>query len=720
MLVPAALAAALVGCGRPVAPPNPPQSKAPDASGPPDRAARADDPSADVGNPLFPPGAAAKAPPPGPGGAEPIVIPGCSVQYEDRQVISAEVDGTVDLIATPFRLRRGPDGKPDGSGVFEHRLPNGTVVTHDPKTFDPKKADPNLEFIERERQAFLGNPEKWVPYWRVREGDTVARGQILCLLDDALITGKMEAAAEQRRLGEEGYGYAKQGVQFTQDKLKLFEKNPGAFSKSEELNDRSTLARFQENMTQNAQSLAKAEADLKEAKVMLSRHRIASRVDGVVRSVAKRPGEFVRGGEKVFEVQSTEKVRLEGNLDIQYYGLVKRGMAVTIEPAVPSAPVRSHTEHRAEVAGVAVTGDPARPLVVSAGLDGSALVWEPNLADPAGRAAAARPLPHPAPVRCVACTPPGAKTVLVVTGADDGRVRVWDLGDPAKVPTAPARDPADFHLSAVAAAAVSPDGKYAATAAGREVFVWDLAAGRKLYALPPEHRDGVTSLAFTPQCELVTGSKDRTLKKWRLGADKAACAKTLDHRAGAVDALGVSPDGGRVLFDQDKARVDLVDLGTGQTTGQLANSGPGLAFATVAAFAPDAAADAPHHTVVTAGGEGDLKGGVQVWHAPRAGGRGSEVARFFTPNKQAGVTCAAFGPHPGAPFLAVGTDKGTVHVWVLPAGPARRLEGRVTNLDSTDPRYVTVRVEMDNKDAKLLDRSAAAVIIPAPGRGKVD
>jgi len=75
------------------------------------------------------------------------------------------------------------------------------------------------------------------------------------------------------------------------------------------------------------------------------------------------------------------------------------------------------------------------------------------------------------------------------------------------------------------------------------------------------------------------------------------------------------------------------------------------------------------------------------------------------------VTCAAFNPNKDQPFLVVGTDRGTVHVWTPPAEAKNRLEGRVTNIESTDPRFFTVRVEMTNKELRLHDRSAATVIV---------
>src|SRR5207302_633226 len=128
----------------------------------------------------------------------------------------------------------------------------------------------------------------------------------------------------------------------------------GSGSKADYLQDLVTLSRFMENLGQAAQTEAKADADLKEAVVMLGKHRIRSNVNGIVRSIGKRPGEFVKAGDKILEVQATDRVRVEGSLDAQYATLVKRGMPVTVEPAPPSAPVRSHNWHRLEVTGLAV------------------------------------------------------------------------------------------------------------------------------------------------------------------------------------------------------------------------------------------------------------------------------------------------------------------------------------------------------------------------------
>src|SRR5262245_14101524 len=563
-----------------------------------------DNPNVDVGKELYQLKGAPVFPALPVAGTEPIVIANCYVQYEDRQQVAAEVEGTIDLIASPLRQR--PDGR------FEWKQADGTVVVH-----DPARPHPSIVFHPRDIELNPLNREKWIPYWKLADGHVVAAGQVLCLIDDQMVTTKKKHAERMREAATAVRDEAQKGVGYVKDKIKLYEKNMGVIAPAQVLDDLTTLSRFQENLAQSTQAIVKAEQDFDEAQLMIVKHRITSRVDGIIRNVAKRPGEYIRPGEKIFDIQSTEKVRIEGNLAAQYARRLRPDMPVTVEPAIPSAPVASNWGHRQEVGGIAVTGHAGRPLIVSAGLDGSVLVWDPNLAGAKDRQALPHNLPHPVAVRAVACTPPGAQAMLAVTGASDGRVRIWDLGDPAKLPTKPQFEPTDFHLSGVTAVAVSPDGRFAATAAGREVFVWDLALGKKLYSLPPEHRDSVTSLAFTPQGQLVTAAKDRTVKVWKLGEGKAAVARTVEHRAGVVDALGVSPDGGRMLFDQDKGRLDIVNLSDGQTVGQLSNVGPNVAFATLAVFGPDRAApdtpieQLPPYTVVTAGGEGDLKGGLQ-------------------------------------------------------------------------------------------------------------
>ncbi|MBN9121201.1 MAG: HlyD family efflux transporter periplasmic adaptor subunit, partial [Planctomycetes bacterium] len=635
-LVPVALTGLLVGCGK-----NTPSVESVPKAAPPASLGA----PADVGAPLYPPTAA-------PtyqtvvSRNEPVVIPNALVSFEERQVISAEVDGTIDVIAT-------------------HILPG-------------EKVDPDqIVYLKQD-------VEKKTPLRRISESQEVKDGQILALMDAQQITAKLEGAQKIKESAEVARASAKVGAKAAKDLLDLaIRVGDAAGAPKERLETQLTYQRFVENEAQAAQTIARADQDAQEALVLLAKHQVRSRVNGFIRSIAKRPGEFVKAGDKIMEIEATDRVRIEGQLDVQYASLVHRNMIVGVEPAVPSAPIASHTGHRQTVTGVAVTAHPDGPLVISVGADGSALVWDPNLGKKPNKPTVPHNLPHPVGVRSVAATPATSKSTLVITGSDDGKIRVWDVANRDRLPVTPKAEPEDAATSGRSALAVSPDGRFFASAAGRDVFIWELASAKKLYVLPPEHRDNVTAVSFTPQNTLVTTSKDGTLKVWKLGAERAAVVRTLDHRAGAVEVLGVSRDGARVLFDQDKTRMDLVDPANGQTIGQVQNVSSAGSFATLAVFGPDEVAPGtpadklPPYSIATAGGDGDLKGTVQYWHAPRTGGRGAEKGRLITPGRAA-VTAAAFSPVRGEQFLVVGTAAGGVHLWKPPTEAGKTHTGRIT------------------------------------------
>src|SRR5262249_59521033 len=100
---------------------------------------------------------------------------------------------------------------------------------------------------------------------------------------------------------------------------------------------------------------------------------------------------------------------------------------------------------------------------------------------------------HPVSVKAVAAVP-GHRWCL--SGATDGRARLWDLDRPSR----PMRTfGAGEHKGSITCVAVSPDGKYAATGGSdRAVCLWNLDTGDLLYRLCDAHRGALTNLHFTP------------------------------------------------------------------------------------------------------------------------------------------------------------------------------------------------------------------------------
>ena len=383
--------AAFIGCRNSTSTPSNGQ---PNGADPSARKA-SDDPNVDVGAKLYSLAGPPSPPMARPAGGEPIVIPNCYVQYEDRQQVSAEVEGMLELIGTPLTQCA------DGQYVWEQQ---GEA----PVVYDPAHPHPSIIFHPRDKLAYPNNKEKWHPYWKLSDGMTVKADQILCLLDDQLIMTKRDTAKEIRKASYAVHKQAGEGVELVRRKIELYKKNPDAIAEAQKIDDLTQPSRFLENLAQANQAIAKSDQEVAESEITLRKYQIRSRVDGIIRAVAKHPGEYVRPGEKIFEIQSTEKVRLEGTLDSEYERRPNRNMVVSIEPAIPSAPLVTNRGHRQEVGGLAVTGHAKRPLVVSAGLDGFVIVWDPNIANAADQAAISHNLPHPVPAGAVACTPPGA------------------------------------------------------------------------------------------------------------------------------------------------------------------------------------------------------------------------------------------------------------------------------------------------------------------------
>src|SRR5262249_13673152 len=155
---------------------------------------------------------------------------------------------------------------------------------------------------------------------------------------------------------------------------------------------------------------------------------IRSKIDGVIRTIARKPGEAVKSLEPIIEVYNPRRLRVEGQVGSQYLSLLREmkdeGRKLWVQPARPVPPGKEFSGHLLEVTGVAVSTDAAGPLVVGGGEDGTVGVWD--YATGGERAI----LRHPAPVRAVACTPPGVRANLCLAGTADGSGWLWDLDEP--------------------------------------------------------------------------------------------------------------------------------------------------------------------------------------------------------------------------------------------------------------------------------------------------
>jgi WD40 repeat protein len=107
----------------------------------------------------------------------------------------------------------------------------------------------------------------------------------------------------------------------------------------------------------------------------------------------------------------------------------------------------------------------------------------------------------------LAVTPNGR---FVVEASGDGAVRVWGLASGKLLRELPSGGTSLTNL------ALSPDGKYAASAVGHVVFLWDVGEAQALHG-SAGHQSSVTRLAFTPDGKKLLSLGTGTMRAWDPG-----------------------------------------------------------------------------------------------------------------------------------------------------------------------------------------------------------
>jgi WD40 repeat protein len=202
--------------------------------------------------------------------------------------------------------------------------------------------------------------------------------------------------------------------------------------------------------------------------------------------------------------------------------------------------------HRSRIVGIEVVD--GRPLVVSAGADGVVRLWRYPGWTEADRSLRPRPdrsfwhrlVARSVPALTAMAVGHRYGDVVVVTAAEDKRLRVWNVDGEASEDLADARD----RITALATATFQ--GQYLAFSGGEAGVVrcWDLVRRREIGAPLAGHRRGVESLAtrvIGDRLLIVSGGWDGTIRLWDWQDHAAVGAPLVGHRNGvpAVDVLDV-------------------------------------------------------------------------------------------------------------------------------------------------------------------------------------
>lgn len=575
---------------------------------------------------------------------EPILVPAHLSTIELGQVsLPALRDGRILFIGTEIK-----PGDPQSTIVFKHRG----------KSYRPLEA-----------------------------GDRVEPGDIVMLLDDSEAYAKLEAA----RAAEEASGKVFSQARFVREKVEVVHNirtslhKQGSLSELEFVQSAAELARA---LATEASQLAEYEAKKQEhiaAKINYEYYTIRANIGGIVQPFSHRPGQSVKALEPVLQIQSTDFLRADGMVALGYAGRLRRGMPVFIEPLIEEAPRARRRFHSQPIHAVAVSNHEPNPFIVSVSEDRTARVWD-------GRSDRETAIfTHPVAVRSVACSPPGAPRKYCLTGAEDGKGRLWDLNNP-KSSSTPSRELEGGHRGSISAVAFAPDGRTCATADARDICLWDVESGSLRYKLPQHHLGEITSLAFTPQAKLVSAGRDMTIRVWSLGTEGANLDYTQEGRSGDINRLGVSHDGKYFLLDIGQA-LRLMTLADRRNVGVIESVHESSKLSTFAVFSHDS-------RLVLTGSQGEGK--LSVWRVPIGGSRATELRQFVPRERLVVFTCAAVSPFGDDPFAVTGTKTGDLYVWPMPTEREMvRIPGVLKFIDQTAAAATrTVRIWADFPNPK--------------------
>lgn len=198
-------------------------------------------------------------------------------------------------------------------------------------------------------------------------------------------------------------------------------------------------------------------------------------------------------------------------------------------------------------------------------------------------------------------------------------------------------------LQAIFAAAITPDGQFAACARANRISFYHLPSGRAI-ATENAHRDQVNALAFSPDGTLLASAGYREVKLWRRPRDVQKLAL-----ADGGTRIAISPDGKWFATGGDDGNVKVSEFPGGKVVQTFHGANGAI---TALAFSPDNA------KVACASADKS----VSVWSS------GQQVARVETPAEVNAVVWFA------DKLASAGAD-GVIRMWSDALAPVKELPG---------------------------------------------
>ncbi|KAL1723285.1 WD40-repeat-containing domain protein [Schizophyllum commune] len=201
-------------------------------------------------------------------------------------------------------------------------------------------------------------------------------------------------------------------------------------------------------------------------------------------------------------------------------------------------------------------------LIVSGARDGSVRIWDTATQQQLGKG---RQListwhGHAGCVYAVAFSPDDDTRIVTVTGErpDTVTTRIWDATSGKQVGD-DLRSHSPGHC--VYSVALSPDGQHVASGSyDCTIRVWDVREAKKRTDTAVEHTSAITSISCSSDGKyIVSGSQDKTVQLWDAQMGYPVGEPMMGHDA-VVNCVSFSPDNTRVAFASNDMTVRVWDV----------------------------------------------------------------------------------------------------------------------------------------------------------------
>ena len=259
----------------------------------------------------------------------------------------------------------------------------------------------------------------------------------------------------------------------------------------------------------------------------------------------------------------------------------------------------------------------------------------------------------------------------LASGSVDGTVALWNIATGQNTDTFEARrgkiSPVSFSQKgtltasrSVESVAFSPNGTLIAS--GRKdgtVVLLDIATGNA--TILEGHTDWVSSVAFSRQGVLASGSLDRTIKLWNVQTGTRTA--TFEARRGNVLSIAFSPDGTILASGLGDGTILLWDIATENTTPLEEHTDDVRSVA----FSPDG-------TILASGSDDNT---IKLWNVQTR----TNTATFEKHTDDVN-TVSLSEDEDGTLLLASGSGDGTILLWDVMTENATTLEGHTQAISS--------------------------------------